>query len=76
MEVVADDPLLFPELAGHAGSEVAPEEVEALSALLEVDHTGLVRVEGETEVAKERSCELLACSASAWDLQSTTKSSA
>ena len=33
--------------------EVAPEEVEALFPLPEVDHTGLVRVEGETEVTED-----------------------
>ena len=33
--------------------KVAPEEVEALSSLPEVDHTGLVRVEAETEVTED-----------------------
>jgi hypothetical protein len=32
---------------------MAPEEVKTLFALPEVDHSGLVRVEGETEVPEE-----------------------
>ena len=53
MEVVADNAPLLPLLAGHAGPKVAPKEIEALSPLPEVDHSGLVRVEGETEVAQD-----------------------
>jgi hypothetical protein len=53
VEVVADDPLLLPELAGHAGMKVAPEEVEALLAFPEVDHSGLFRMKAQTEVAQD-----------------------
>ena len=53
MEIEADNPPIFPLLAGHAGPKMAPEEVEALSPLPEVDHSGLVRMEGETEVAQD-----------------------
>ncbi|MEX6431030.1 hypothetical protein AB6A68_14540 [Ferrimicrobium acidiphilum] len=41
LEVVADNPPLLPELAGHAGMEVAPEKVKALAPLPEIDHSGL-----------------------------------
>ena len=34
---------------------MAPEKVKALLALPEVDHTGLVRVKGQTEVAQDGS---------------------
>jgi hypothetical protein len=37
--------------------EVAPEEVEALPALPEADHTGLVRVQAKTEVVQQLSGE-------------------
>ena len=53
MEVVADIPLLLPELAGHAGMKVAPEEIKTLLAFSEVDHSGLVRMKGETEIAQD-----------------------
>ena len=53
MQVVADDAPLLPLLAGHAGMKMAPEEVEALFALPEVDHSGLVRMEGQTEVTED-----------------------
>jgi len=52
VEVVADDPLLLPELAGHAGMEMAPEEVKALSPLRR-STTRVLSVEGETEVAQD-----------------------
>jgi hypothetical protein len=58
MQVVADDSPLLPELAGHAGVKVAPEEVEAFSAFPEVDQPGLVRVKLETKLTKERGCQL------------------
>jgi len=53
MQVEADNPPIFPLLARHAGPKVAPEEIESLFALPEVDHSGLVRVQGETEVPQE-----------------------
>ena len=52
VQVVADDVPLLPQLAGHAGMEVAPEEVKALPALPEVDHTGLVRMQAQAELAQ------------------------
>ena len=64
VEVVAHDVPLLPQLAGHAGMEVAPEEVEALLPLPEVDHTGLVRMEGESEVTEEAVASRSASSAS------------
>ena len=53
MQVVADNTPLLPLLAGHAGPKMAAEEVEALSPLPEVDHSGLIRVKGETEVTQD-----------------------
>jgi hypothetical protein len=35
---------------------VAPEEVETLFALSEVDHLGLVRMKAETKVAQDGGC--------------------
>ena len=45
--------------------KVAAEEVEALPAFPEVDHSGLVRMEAETELAHDRSRLRWACSACA-----------
>jgi len=55
VQVVADDVLPLPQLARHAGVKMAPEKVKALLALPEVDHTGLVRVQGQPEVAQDGS---------------------
>jgi len=55
VQVVADDELPLPQLARHAGVKMAPEKVKALLALPEVDHTGLVRVQGQPEVAQDGS---------------------
>src|SRR6202050_3109462 len=38
---------------------MAPEEVEALLAVSEVDRSGLVRVKAQTEVTQDGSCALL-----------------
>jgi hypothetical protein len=46
-------PVLPREPVGHAGRQVAPEEVEASSPTSEVDHSGLVRMEREPEPTEE-----------------------
>jgi len=56
MQVVADDPSLLPELAGHAGMEVAPEKVKALAPLPEIDHSGLIRMKRQTQLTQDGSC--------------------
>ena len=38
--------------------KMAPEEIKALLATPEVDHSGLVRVQGQAKVAQQRSCLL------------------
>ena len=53
MQVVADDVPLLPHLARHASVKMTPEKVEALLAFPEVDHTGLVRVQGKTELSQD-----------------------
>jgi len=52
VEVVADNALLLPQPAGHAGVKMAPEEVKALPALPEVDHAGLSRVQAQAKLAQ------------------------
>ena len=76
MQVVANDALLLPQPTRHAGMKMAPEEVEALLALPEVDHSGLVRVQAQPEVPSR--ADALTWAASAWlrVVPSTTKSSA
>ena len=46
MQVVANNTLLLPKPTRHAGTKMTPEEVKAFPALSEIDHTGLVRVQG------------------------------
>lgn len=53
MQVVADDAPLLPLPTRHAGVKVATEEVEALFALPEVDHSGLVRVQAQTKLTQD-----------------------
>jgi len=59
VQVVAHDPLLLPQLAAHPGPKVAAQKIEALLALPEVDHTGLVRMQHQPEVAQQRNRLLL-----------------
>ena len=49
MQVVADDPLAFPQSARHAGVKVAAEEVQPFPALPEVRYFRLVRVQLQPE---------------------------
>jgi hypothetical protein len=56
--------------------EVTAKEVEALFASAELDHTGLVRVEAETELTHDRSRLLLSLLGCALVEHITTKSSA
>ncbi len=59
MQVVANDPLLLPQLARHARPKMATQEVKALLAFPKIDHTGLVRVQFQTKVGQHRTCLLL-----------------
>ncbi len=47
---------LRPELAGHAGMEVAPEKVKAFMPTTEVDHSGLVRMKRQAKLTQDGSC--------------------
>ena len=53
VEVVADDPLLLPELAGHAGMKMAPEEVKALLPSRRSTTRVLSGWKAETEVTQD-----------------------
>ncbi len=53
MQVVADDPLPFPQPTRHAGAKMTPQEVKAFPACTEIDHPGLIRVQVQTQPAQQ-----------------------
>src|SRR5512142_721860 len=53
VQVVADDPLLFPQPPGHAGVKMAAEEVQSFPAFPEVYYFRLVRVQLQPEGGKD-----------------------
>ncbi len=53
--------------------EVAAQEIEALPAFPEVDHTGLVRVQAQTEITQLRSCSPLSLLGLLLGVASTTR---
>jgi len=59
VQVVVDFAVLLPHRTRHASTKMAAEEVKALLALAEVDHTGLVRMQAQAELAQDDSCRLL-----------------
>src|SRR5258708_8545839 len=53
VQVVADNPLLLPQLPRHPGAEMAAEEVQALPASPEVHHLRLIRVQPQPQPGED-----------------------